>query len=277
MKKNKTKEEIDLETQKNDLTFQPKINSLDPRKIPKTYFKNDIYNEKEYKYLYERLKHGRLERLAKKSCKTRTQINHDIKQFIKDNKEYNYLENHQYYETDDPFYYNSSEINNIKNQYYKRCETYTKKMTNNNNNHINRSQEIKNTHCNKTINENNSIDDDNNIELNKSEHLNEKIKIDNNNKEPENNIIEIINETNNKEKIPLLIIDVNLDKGIKKKIFVHEGDTPEDLAQKFANENNLAPETKNKLQNLLHNHMARLTPKNTFNSQKYQNNDPIIK
>ena len=278
MKKNKTKEEIDLETQKNDLTFQPKINSLDPRKIPKTYFKNDIYNEKEYKYLYERLKHGRLERLAKKSCKTRTQINHDIKQFIKDNKEYNYLENNQYYETDDPFYYNSSEINNIKNQYYKRCETYTKKMINNNNNHINRSQEIKNTHCNKTINENNSIDDDNNIELNKSQHLNEKIKIDNNNnKEPENNIIEIINETNNKEKIPLLIIDVNLDKGIKKKIFVHEGDTPEDLAQKFANENQLAPETKNKLQNLLHNHMARLTPKNTFNSQKYQNNDPIIK
>ena len=45
MRKNKTKEEIDLETQKNDLTFQPKINSLDPRKIPKTYFKNDIYNE----------------------------------------------------------------------------------------------------------------------------------------------------------------------------------------------------------------------------------------
>ena len=62
--------------------------------------------------------------INKKSCKTRTQINHDIKQFIKDNKEYNYLENHQYYETDDPFYYNSSEINNIKNQY----ESYRKAL-----------------------------------------------------------------------------------------------------------------------------------------------------
>ena len=100
--------------------------------------KNHIYNEKEYKYLYERLKHGRLERLAKKSCKTRTQINHDIKKFIKDNKEYNYLENNQYYETDDPFYYNTLEINNVKSRLNTQMEKNEKEIADK----INKSQEI---------------------------------------------------------------------------------------------------------------------------------------
>ena len=61
-----------------------------------------------------------------------------------------------------------------------------------------------------------------------------------------------------KEKIPLLIIDVNIRQGVKKKIYVYEGDTPEGLAEKFAKEHNLEEETKNKLQNLIHNHMLRL-------------------
>ena len=38
----------------------------------------------------------------------------------------------------------------------------------------------------------------------------------------------------------------------------NEGDTPEGLAEKFAKEHNLEEETKNKLQNLIHNHMLRL-------------------
>ena len=61
-----------------------------------------------------------------------------------------------------------------------------------------------------------------------------------------------------KEGIPLLIIDVNIRQGVKKKIYVYEGDTPEGLAEKFALEHNLEEETKNKLQNLIHNHMVRL-------------------
>lgn len=61
-----------------------------------------------------------------------------------------------------------------------------------------------------------------------------------------------------KEGIPLLIIDVNIRQGVKKKIYVYEGDTPEGLAEKFAKEHNLEEETKNKLQNLIHNHMLRL-------------------
>ena len=43
-----------------------------------------------------------------------------------------------------------------------------------------------------------------------------------------------------------------------KKIYVYEGDTPESLADKFSKENNLEEETRNKLQNLIHNHMVRL-------------------
>ena len=61
-----------------------------------------------------------------------------------------------------------------------------------------------------------------------------------------------------KEGIPLLIIDVNIRQGVKKKIYVYEGDTPEGLAEKFAKEHNLEEETKNKLQNLIHSHMLRL-------------------
>ena len=66
------------------------------------------------------------------------------------------------------------------------------------------------------------------------------------------------NELDKKEGIPLLIIDVNIRQGVKKKIYVFEGDTPEGLAEKFAKEHNLEPQTKEKLQNLIHNHMLRL-------------------
>ena len=80
------------------------------------------------------------------------------------------------------------------------------------------------------------------------------------NEEDNNNSIEQSSEEDaeKKEKIPLLIIDVNIRQGVKKKIYVYEGDTPEGLAEKFAKEHNLEEETKNKLQNLIHNHMLRL-------------------
>ena len=73
----------------------------------------------------------------------------------------------------------------------------------------------------------------------------------------------------------MLIIDVNIKQGIKKKIYVYEGDTPEELAEKFSKEHNLPPETKNKLQNLIHNHMlkllTRIDEENQSVSEKSQN------
>ena len=60
------------------------------------------------------------------------------------------------------------------------------------------------------------------------------------------------------ESVPLLIIDVNIKQGVKKKLLVYEKDTPEELADKFAKENNLDNQTKEKLQTLIRNHMQRL-------------------
>ena len=53
------------------------------------------------------------------------------------------------------------------------------------------------------------------------------------------------------ESVPLLIIDVNIKQGVKKKLLVYEKDTPENLADKFAKENNLDNQTKEKLQTLI--------------------------
>jgi hypothetical protein len=39
-----------------------------------------------------------------------------------------------------------------------------------------------------------------------------------------------------KDAIPLLIIDVNIRPGVKKKIYVFDGDTPDGLAEKFSQE-----------------------------------------
>ena len=114
-----------------------------------------------------------------------------------------------------------------------------------------------------------------NIELNK--------KIENNNelnKKIEKNIqldkkIEKSDEINKKEEIPLLIIDVNIGQGIKKKIYVYEGDTAENLAENFASEYNLEPDIKNRLESLIHNHMQRLLrideEENLPSTRKYKN------
>ena len=49
------------------------------------------------------------------------------------------------------------------------------------------------------------------------------------------NILEIINDKN--DDIPLLIIDVNIRQGVKKKIYVYEGDTAESIAKKWVTAN----------------------------------------
>ena len=82
-RKNKTREEMEVESQINECTFQPKrITEV----VPEDKYKNDIYKEKQYKKLYERLKFGRMERLVKDSANDRYDLNSDLKNFVKKSK-----------------------------------------------------------------------------------------------------------------------------------------------------------------------------------------------
>ena len=268
----KTREEIELEEQKNECTFQPNVKGLDPKKIPKTNFNNDIYNEKEYKILYERLKHGRLERMVKDSNNDRYGLNNELKQFVKDNKEFNFIQNQQYFDPDDPFYYNNAEINNMMNNLNNQFEQENIEKSNVIKDSINNSQEIKKD-ITKIENKDNNVG--NNQNENNVEYINNNsIKEKGNKIENENNN-ENEDDKDKNDDIPLLIIDVNIRQGVKKKIYVYEGDTPEALAEKFAKEQNLDTETKNKLQSLIHTHMqkllTRIEEENQSNSEKSQN------
>ena len=123
---------------------------------------------------------------------------------------------------------------------------------------------------------------DNNIKNKEDNNISENAEEENNNliMEKNNNVNEEVVSENELEKeknddIPLLIIDVNIRQGVKKKIYVYEGDTPEALAEKFAEEQNLDVETKNKLQSLIQTHMqkllTRIEEENQSNSEKSQN------
>ena len=272
----KSREEIELEEQKNECTFQPNIKGLDPKKIPKTNFNNDIYNEKEYKILYERLKHGRLERMVKDSNNDRYGLNSELKQFVKDNKEYNFIQNQQYFDPDDPFYYNNAEINSMMNNLNNQFEQENIEKSNiiKDNSSINKSQE-------KIKKENNKFDNkDNNIKhsdmnIHNPEFIENNLAIEKSKKTEEENNDENEEDKDKNDDIPLLIIDVNIRQGVKKKIYVYEGDTPEALSVKFAKEQNLDVETKNKLQSLIQTHMqkllTRIEEENQSNSEKSQN------
>ena len=210
-RKNRTKDEMEVEAQIKECTFKPKkIND----KIPETKFSNDIYKEKQYKQLYQRLKNGRKDRLVKDWANDRYELNKDLKNYIKqlkENKNNDILEEEKISEE---FRESSQNTNIIRNS---KTSKKDKNESNNKNNSSNKNEED---------NYNNSLSSDEDGEK--------------------------------KEGIPLLIIDVNIRQGVKKKIYVYEGDTPEALAEKFAKEHNLEEETKNKLQNLIHNHMLRL-------------------
>ena len=206
-RKNRTKEEMEIENQFKELTFHPKIKKEE--KNIETRFSNDIYNEKEYKDLYQRLKRGRMERKVKDSANDRYDLDKDLKKFVKQSKE---NKNREFLE-EEKIQYENENINLVRNTKIKTEKNEGKKNI---------------SSKNEDENYNNSLDQS-------SEDDGEK-----------------------KEGIPLLIIDVNIRQGVKKKIYVYEGDTPEGLAEKFAKEHNLEEETKIKLQNLIHNHMLRL-------------------
>jgi len=174
-KKDKSKEQVELEEQKSEFTFQPKIENLDPKSIPKTNFNNDIYNEKEYQFLYERLKHGRLERLVDMNKNNRCGLNDELKKYVKDKKEYNYIQNEQYFNPDDPFFYNSMEIKYITNSINQFEQENNRKSGN---------KEKKNHQKSKK--------EENNLEINKANNKKNinSIKKNNNEKAFENLIIE---------------------------------------------------------------------------------------
>lgn len=44
------------------------------------------------------------------------------------------------------------------------------------------------------------------------------------------------NDPDKKDAIPMLIIDVNIRPGVKKKIYVYDGDTSDSLAERFSKE-----------------------------------------
>ena len=269
----KTREEIELEEQKNECTFQPNVKGLDPKKIPKTNFNNDIYNEKEYKILYERLKHGRLERMVKDSNNDRYGLNNELKQFVKDNKEFNFIQNQQYFDPDDPFYYNNAEINNMMNNLNNQFEQENIEKSNIIKDSINNSQDMNKKEITKLENKDNNMINNNNE--NNAEYVNNNLILEKGNKIENENNNENEDDKEKNDDIPLLIIDVNIRQGVKKKIYVYDGDTPEALAEKFAKEQNLDTETKNKLQSLIHTHMqkllTRIEEENQSNSEKSQN------
>ena len=71
------------------------------------------------------------------------------------------------------------------------------------------------------------------------------------------------NENNNEEdnNIPLLEIEINLKHGIKKKIYVYEGDTSKELAKNFAILNHLDNNMESKLKVLIQNEIDKLESK----------------
>ena len=194
-RKNKTQDEFEFEKYGSECTFRPNIKRS---KGHKNNYNNDIYNEKSYRLLYDRLKKGRIERLIKENANDRFGYDDILKDYIKKNKDKEFEEKEE-------------------------------------------------------EEENNNSEDDNNNNNDNGNNLN-----NNDNDKKKKEIIEEEKEEEKKEGIPLLIIDVNIRQGVKKKIYVYEGDTPEGLAQKFANEHNLESETQEKLKNLIHNHMLRL-------------------
>ena len=59
----------------------------------------------------------------------------------------------------------------------------------------------------------------------------------------------------------MLIIEVNLRPGVKKEVFVFEGDTADVLADNFAKENDLDDLVKEKLKNLIQMKMSQVLTK----------------
>ena len=76
-----------------------------------------------------------------------------------------------------------------------------------------------------------------------------------------------ININKHENETPILQIDVNLKHGMKKKVFVYEGDTSENLAKEFSEENGLDNKMRKKLQMLIQQEIDKLLTKIDEESQ----------
>ena len=238
-KKNREIFEIEIEEQMKECTFKPNVCSTTTNKKNKKNKINidniDIYNEKQYRSWYERLKKGRLNQLVKNSNNDRYELSDELKKFVKDCQEENSLNNHTYpMKADSCYYYHNNDMyindnQNTEENIIKNCNLYV---------NINNNDKKSNIKDEKDMNSKN--------EKNKKIIKFEKKKKEQ--KKIENNII---------KKNPLFILDINIKDDLKKQLFVYEGDSPKDLAAIFAKENNLNIETQNKLENLIQIQMAK--------------------
>ena len=76
-----------------------------------------------------------------------------------------------------------------------------------------------------------------------------------------------INKNKHENENPILQIDVNLKHGMKKKVYVYEGDTAENLAIEFSEENGLDDKMRKKLQILIQQEIDKLLTKIEEESQ----------
>ena len=241
-RKDRSKVEIELEYQIHECTFQPYLYTLTNQKKIKNNNNIDIYNEKQYQSLYERLKQGRLNKLVRDSSHDRYGLNDELKKYVKDYKENNIINSQDYYnKTDSTCYYNNKNmyINENKNTEDNIMNNCNLCIDINHNNKKNNNKKEKTNIKKETNNNSNKI-----ININFESKDNKDIK-------PKNEQSEI------KSKEPLLIIDITIKEGVNKKIFVYAGDTSKSLANQIAKENNLDIETQKKLENIIHEQMVK--------------------
>ena len=218
LRKDRNKIDIEIEKQKKECTFRPNV--YPNKKIKKNNYISDIYNEKQYISLYDRLKKGRLDKMVKDNCNDRYELNDELKKYVKDRKESNInIPNGQTNYNQISGYYN-----NNNNMYVKDNQNTQEKMT---------------EKCNLNV-------DVNNNGKKSTNELDNEIDIESKN-----------SGNSRKRKEPLLTIEVNITEGLKKMIYIFPGDTSKDLAQKFAEENKLDIETQNKLEKLIHEQMVK--------------------
>jgi len=215
-KKDKTKDEVDLERFGKECTFKPKIENkdLNPNQIARSYQETNINNVKQIEKFNERLKQGRIDREIKENALRRFEITSPERVNSEINRNYNY---------------NSCNSNNIQYENLNPQENRVKSP-------------IKHHNLLRNVQGPTSKILTRDVEDRMREYLN-------------------THDPNNKDAVPLLIIDVNIRPGVKKQIYVFEGNTPEELAENFAREHNLSMDVKDKLKILVENNLSKLLMK----------------
>jgi hypothetical protein len=82
-KKDRPKAEIEIELYGKECTFKPDTTFSKEEIKEDKKIDNDIYNEKSYELLYNRIKNGRLERMIKDSVHVRGEFPPEINEYCK--------------------------------------------------------------------------------------------------------------------------------------------------------------------------------------------------